>query len=509
MNFRVEENRLIRSVASAMILVMGVTSVAPAQGLATGRSRDPFKQPTQPVSTNMGVDSTAAVTPHVIPRGFDVPVDPKTYIIGPGDQFVLFFKPTSQEIPLRVLPEGVVMVPNAGLVRAAGLTIEAFRAELARALSSYYRSSEFHCELLVPRTFIVYVLGEVKTPGPVAMLPPFRVDTALTAAGGITDKGSERAVEIREAGQATVFVDQVKLMRLGDVAMNPMLHEGQTVFVPSRVHSCDVTGEVWRTGAYEILPGETIMDIVALAGGFTTNAETGKIVLEKLSVDEKVSITEMDQATAGTTAITDRDVIVVPDKRSFPGIDFVRVQGGGGRDGRIYLGEGETMQSFLPRFIRLRNDFDLAHARIERKKADGTFEFVNVDLAKILEGDTSAVNVELKSGDVINIPRLEDVVFVAGEVTRPGEIDFQRGLPAGRYIAMAGGPSERGSIDKLKIYDSLGNERSGDHDSTVYRGETILVRRRTGVILGNLFIGFVSLTSLFLSVYAVITANNN
>lgn len=508
MNFRVEENMLTRVVASVMILVMGVTTVAPAQGLATGRSRDPFKQPTQPVSTHMGVDSTAAVVPRVIPRGFDIPVDPKTYVIGPGDQFVLFFKPTSQEIPLRVLPEGVVMVPNAGLVRAAGLTIEAFRAELARALSSYYRSSEFHCELVVPRTFVVYVLGEVDTPGPVAMLPPFRVDTAITAAGGITEKGSERAVEIREAGQPTAFVDQVKLMRLGDVAMNPMLHEGQTVFVPSRVHMCDVTGEVWRTGTYEILPGETVMDIVALAGGFTTNAETGKIVLEKLSVDEKVSITEMDQATASATTITDRDVIVVPDKRSFPGIDFVRVQGGGGRDGRIYLGEGETMESFLPRFIRLRNDFDLAHARIERKKADGTFEFINVDLAKILEGDSS-VDVPLQSGDVINIPRLEDVVFVAGEVTRPGEIDFQRGLPAGRYIAMAGGPSSAGSVDKLRIYDSYGNERSGDHDSTVYRGETILVKRRTSVILGNLFIGFVSVTSLFLSVYAVITANNN
>jgi hypothetical protein len=73
---------------------------------------------------------------------------------------------------------------------------------------------------------------------------------------------------------------------------------------------------------------------------------------------------------------------------------------------------------------------------------------------------------------------------------------------------MAGGPSSAGSVDKLRIYDSYGNERSGDHDSTVYRGETILVKRRTSVILGNLFIGFVSVTSLFLSVYAVITANN-
>ncbi|MCI0451368.1 MAG: SLBB domain-containing protein [Candidatus Latescibacteria bacterium] len=497
-----------RVVSSAMILIMVATSVAPAQILQSRRPRDPFPQPTQatataPVDTTLARDLARAV-----PQGFDAPVDPKTYVIGPGDQFVLFFRSTGKEILLRVLPEGAVLVPNAGMVRAAGLTIEAFRAELARALASYYRSAEFFCELILPRNFVVYVLGEVARPGPVAMLPPFRVDAAITGAGGVTRSGSERAIEIRKDGEPTRLIDQLKFRRLGDVTMNPMLHEGQTVFVPSRGRTCDIVGEVWRSGTYEIAPNETVMDVVRLAGGFTTNAERNEIVLEQLSADEKVSIVKMDEATAATTVITDRDVIVVPDKRSFPGIDFVRVQGGGGRDGRIYLQEGETLQSFLPRFIRLRNDFDLSHARIERKKGDGTFEFISIDLSKVLEGDQS-VDVALQTGDVINIPRLEDVVFVGGEVMRGGEIEFQRGLPAGRYIAMAGGPSDAGSVDKLQIYDSYGNRRDGNRESVVYRGETILVKRRTGVILGNLFIGFVSLTSLFLSVYAVITANQD
>ena len=185
-----------------------------------------------------------------------------------------------------------------------------------------------------------------------------------------------------------------------------------------------------------------------------------------------------------------------------------RVQGGGGRDGRIYLQEGETLQSFLPRFIRLRNDYDLSHARIERKTGDGTFEFIPIDLAKVLDGEATA-DVPLQSGDVLNIPRLEDVVFVTGEVVRSGEIDFQRGLPAGRYIAMAGGPSNQGSVDRLQVYDNYGNRRDANRDSVVYRGETILVKRRKGVIFGNAFFGLVSVTSLFLSVYAVIQAENN
>jgi protein involved in polysaccharide export with SLBB domain len=487
-----------------MIYVVGVASVAPAQSVSPRRSRDPFRGIAPPTAP---ADTAGALPGRFIPRGLDAPVDPKTYVIGPGDQFILFFKSSGQQVPLHVLPEGSVVVPNAGMVRAAGLTIEAFRAELSRSLASYYRASEFFCELMVPRTFVVYVLGEVQTPGPVEMVPPFRLDAALVGAGGVTDRGGERAIEIREDGVPTRTIDQVKFRRLGDTGMNPMLHEGQRIFVPSRGPACQVVGEVWRDGAYEILPQETVVDLIVLAGGFTTNAERDKIVVEQLSDDEQVSIIELVEEDARATPVKDRDVIVVPDKRSFPGIEFVRVQGGGGRDGRIYLQEGETLQSFLPRFIRLRNDYDLANARIERKTGKESVEFIPVDLAAVLAGD-STVDVNLRSGDVINIPRLDDVVFVSGEVTLPGAIDFQRGLPAGRYIAMAGGPSQAGSIDKLEIYDSFGHTRDGDRNSVVYRGETILVKRRTGVILGNLFIGFVSLTSLFLSVYAVIRADN-
>ncbi len=499
---------LIRVVAYMMIVVMGVTTVAPAQILPSRRTRDPFNQPRQETTpTQAAVDSLRNVQPRVIPSGFDTPVDPKTYVIGPGDQFVLFFKGTGREVPLRVLPEGSVLVPNAGLVRAAGLTIEQFRAELSRTLASFYRSSEFFCELVVPRTFVVYVLGEVAIPGPVPMLPPFRVDTAIEAAGGVTNRGSQRAVELREPEKPVIKIDLVKFRRLGEPSMNPMLHEGQTVYVPSRGPSCQVTGEVWRGGDYEILPDETVVDLIALAGGFTTHAKRDEIVLEKLRENDEVTITKMDEAFAKTAIVRDSDVIVVPDKRSFPGIDFVRVQGGGGRDGRIYLQEGETLETFMPRFVRLRNDYDLAHARIERQRGDGTFEFISIDLAKIIDGEASA-DIPLQSGDVLNIPRLEDVVYVVGEVVRSGEIDFQRGLPASRYIAMAGGPSDGGSVDRLQIFDSYGNRRNGNRDSVVYRGETILVKKRKGVIFGNLFISFVSLTSLFLSVYAVIRADD-
>lgn len=501
-------SRISRVTASVMIWIMFVTTAAPAQILGTR------PDPRRTVNNAAGAavpaappDSTAGVLPSIPARGFDTPVNPDEYVIGPGDQFVLVVKSSGAQFNLSVLPGGDALLPNAGMVHAAGLTITQFRAELKKIAITYYKGGDFYCELVLPRTFVVYVFGDVTRPGPVQVSAPFRLDMIILAAGGIAPSGSWRKIQVQNPDSTMKTYDLMRLQRLGDLSQNPMLHEGQTIFVPARGPAIEVSGEVWNARTWEILPGETMMDMVKLSGGFTTDAERDQIVLERISENNHVSISNLNEARADTLHVQDHDVIVVPDKRSFPGIDFVRVQGGGGRDGRIYLQPGETMASFRPRFIRLRNDFDLASSNIERRGENGKVAFIPVDLKKLVDGDTTST-VVLKSGDVINIPRLQDVVFVAGEVVSPGGQEFQRGLPAGRYIAMAGGPTETGSIDKLEIYDDHGHRRDANRDSAVYRGETVLVKRRTGVILGNLFLGFVSLTSLFLSVYAVINQNN-
>jgi protein involved in polysaccharide export with SLBB domain len=499
-------SRLTRVTAAVMTWIMFVTTTAPAQIPLYRTTRQPTYRGMVPTAPPAAPSDSVVTSTPMVARGLDQPINPDEYVIGPGDQFVLVAKSSGVQYNLIVLPGGSVLVPNAGMVNAAGLTITKFREELRRVATTYFRGGEFLCELVVPRTFVVYVLGDVRRPGPVEISAPFRLDMIVNAAGGVADRGSMREVQVRGPNDSVQVYDLLRLTRLGLLDQNPMLHEGQSIFVPGRGAAAEVSGEVWRGATYEIVPGETVTDLINLAGGFTTNADRGRLVLERITADNQVEIHSLTEATLNTP-VQDRDVIVVPDRRSFPGIDFVRVQGGGGRDGRIYLQQGETLASFRPRFIRLRNDFDLSNSSIERRRDDGTVDFIKVDLKRLVEGDTTNT-VVLKSGDVINIPPLQDVVFVAGEVVNPGGQEFQRGLPAGRYIAMAGGPTEVGSIDKLEIYDDHGNRRDADRDDVVYRGETVLVKRRTGVILGNLFLGFVSLTSLFLSVYAVIQQND-
>jgi hypothetical protein len=162
---------------------------------------------------------------------------------------------------------------------------------------------------------------------------------------------------------------------------------------------------------------------------------------------------------------------------------------------------------FITRFIRLRDDHDLKHAVVERTDSSGVVEFIPVDLTKVIDGTGEDVDLGIRPGDVISIPIKDNQVYVTGEVTLPGPMDFQRGLPASRYIALAGGQTSRGSLDRLEIFDTEGNRRSGDRNSMVYRGETIRVKRNKSSVFGTLFVGFTSLASLILATIALSRTN--
>jgi protein involved in polysaccharide export with SLBB domain len=442
-------------------------------------------------------------------HGLDGPIDPSTYVVGPSDEYALFIRgPRETRIALRVLPEGTVVLPNVGTLSVAGLTITEFRQLLAEKLAPYYRNVEFDCQLVLPRTMLVPVLGEVNKPGAVELFAPFRLDAALAGAGGVADRGSLRAIEIVSTSGVERRVDFQSYLRLGERAENPSLREGWSVFVPSRGPSCQVIGEVWNGGGFEVLSGETVGDLIALAGGPTTVAMTDRIVLERLDVDDRLTVREMTWEEAQSTPIASRDAVVLPDRRSFPGTAFVRVYGGGGREGLINIQAGETLQSFLPRFVRLKDDHNLSRAVLERKLPSGDLRYIPVDLDKVIAGEEGA-GVVLEPGDVINIPPYEEVVFVVGEVNQPGPIPFQRGLTADRYVVLAGGPAGGGSIDRLEIISADGSKRKAGRNDTVYRGETVMVRQKKWRIFQQVFVSVTSLTSLVLSIYAVSRANNN
>ncbi|MCK5408311.1 MAG: SLBB domain-containing protein, partial [Candidatus Krumholzibacteria bacterium] len=339
-------------------------------------------------------------------------------------------------------------------------------------------------------------------PGAVQLHAPFRVSAAIEAAGGTTDKGSLRYLEIREKGEAVLTVDLFSFLKLGNTEDNPALKEGQSVYVPVRQASAHIAGEVWNGGRYEIRPGETITDLIRFAGGTMSYADLDLIVLERYETSGQVTVERYTLSEASDIQLQDRDQVVVPDRRTMEGGAFVLLRGGGGREGKVFIEDGETISAFIPRIVRLREDHDITRAIIERENEDGTVEYIRIDLEKIISGEQDG-SIPLQNGDIISVPITDKYVYLTGEVVDPGEIPFQRGLPAERYIALAGGPTRAGSMNKITIYSVDGTSREGDRESMVYRGDTILLERTFSSFIGPLFVGFTALTSLILSVIAV------
>ena len=74
---------------------------------------------------------------------------------------------------------------------------------------------------------------------------------------------------------------------------------------------------------------------------------------------------------------------------------------------------------------------------------------LTLDLDQLTNGDTDAI-VFVEDGDSIYIAKASRV-FITGEVTRPGEYKWDKGLTVNQAISLAGGPTKRGAAGRTKI----------------------------------------------------------
>ncbi len=430
------------------------------------------------------------------------PIDPATYVLGPSDQLLVILKGAETSMHyLRVFPEGNVVLPNHGAFQAAGLTLAGFTERVRELLQRYYRNMDIDVQLSVPRRFLIYVLGEVGTPGPVSINAMTRVSAAVQQAGGV--RGSRRLIEIREGDKTIRTVDLFMFLQTGDFEHNPTLTEGQTIFVPLKEISVNLIGEVRRTGRYEMIEGETAADLLRYGGGLGPFGISDVILRERIVAGKAEPVYIFSLEGADTVNITNLDVFVVDNILSYDLHNPVQVAGGGGRTGIFEVQEPEPLDEFLRRLWRIDpTAFDVEKAVLERPREDGTSDQIEFNVREVLAGGGHG-DMMVQPGDFIVIPPAITNVYVAGEVVAPGPVAFRPGLTAEKYVTLVGGPNDRGSYGKIKIVSLHGVERDVERGSVVYRGDTIIIGTKTSRIFGALWVGVISLTGLVIAIVAL------
>lgn len=160
----------------------------------------------------------------------------------------------------------------------------------------------------------VHVLGEVKNPGTYRITASDRLSEVLTRAGGLSDQGSQRNIEVRRKDEEVIKVDLQSFQLFGNLSNNPYLLDNDVVFVPLKSRSIQVVGAVKRPRDYELKHEKTLAEAIKLAGGFSVGVAMESPIKVVRFTNDKKEVLEVAENEGDMAAfmVKDGDVVVVP-----------------------------------------------------------------------------------------------------------------------------------------------------------------------------------------------------
>lgn len=177
------------------------------------------------------------------------------------------------------------VLPLAGEVSIAGVSLATATERINEALRGFHRFATVHVELVEPLGHRAAVLGTVSSPGLHPVAPSTRIADLLALAGGPREQTTDgESLVLADLAAATVVRDRrplpISVARAmeGHPMHNVRARAGDLVYVPSMSgRRVTVLGQVRSPKTVPFRPGLTLLDAVAMAGGATRDADGGDV----------------------------------------------------------------------------------------------------------------------------------------------------------------------------------------------------------------------------------------
>ncbi len=376
---------------------------------------------------------------------------PDNYLLGPGDTLAVRVWGNGiqyHDLEVPVSSEGTIPLAVVGDFAVGGLTLAEARASITAAYRKFYPRAEVSVTVSRLRTIEVFVVGDVVRPGRYLLPGMATVFTALYAAGGPADSGSLRRITIQRAGRQVAVVDLYEYLLEGNTTADQPLQSGDTVFVPVIGDVVTISGEVKRPGRYELLPGTTLADALAMAGGLRATGYGRRVQITRVQGNSQRIVLDVDllgqPGKWRQFSLVDGDEIVVLPVLEQPA-NTVIIEGEVERPGRYELLPGMTVAELIAKAEGLTESASRGTGHVLRKSPEGLREMFSFSVAAALGGDKTH-NLLLEPDDIVQVYNVNEVapppkVSITGAVARPGEYDFYRGMRISDLVAAAGGPT--------------------------------------------------------------------
>ena len=385
------------------------------------------------------------------------------YLIGPGDEIiVMLWGETQFRQVLKVNREGFIFIPEIGQVFVNGLSMSLLESKLFRVLSQSYASLNpyggkattfLDISLGNLRPLRIQVLGEVSQPGAYTVSPSATLFSALYYFNGPTTLGSLRDIQLIRGGVTLSNIDFYDYLLTGKSPNDQNLQLDDVIFVPRRMKTVTIKGEINRPGIYELKPGEDLKDILSMAGDLKITAYQDRIQIDRIvSFDKReelgmdrmytdVNIKELNKMN-NSFDLQDGDVIQI-----FSVLDLrqnvVDIRGSVTRPGKYDIGDSLSLSQLILKADSLSGDAYLERVDVVRTKSDFTEELIRLNLDKVINNDPEH-DILLTGLDRVRVYGKAEMVSktfvsISGHVKNPGIYSLQKNMNLHDLVFKAGG----------------------------------------------------------------------
>lgn len=365
------------------------------------------------------------------------------YQLGPGDGLSIDVWGAAQKnYSVTISKQGTVILESLSPIYVNGLTIAQASKKIKSKLSTIYAGigSEVGADIYLSqaRTIIVNIIGQVNTPGTYTLSSLATPINALYAAGGPSENGSFRSIELVRNGKTITTLDVYEFLLQGK-NKQVFLQDNDVLLIPPYQNRIQIEGAVKTQGFFELKENESANDLLTYAGGFSSNAYKDELFVERIE-GLKRSLVSVHKENYKNFTIKDGDYISIKSVTN-QYTNRVSIEGEVNVPGSYPLNETKTLKDLIDQAQGFTDVALLSRGLLYRTENGFEQELTSFSIDEVLNHQ---LNLNLQANDRVEILSNEILIDdleirVQGMVNKPGNFTYYKNIKVGDVIAQAGG----------------------------------------------------------------------
>jgi polysaccharide biosynthesis/export protein len=440
-----------------------------------------------------------------------------SYILDFGDTLEIQLIGQKNSIDsLSIKRDGSINIPEIGKLFISGLSLDDANRLIESKINAAYIGVDAFITLVNIRDIQILVTGNAYKPGIYTLNGNSNILNALSMAGGISENGSYRKIDLLRNDEVIKSVDLYDIFIYGKSGFGERLRSGDSILVRPSMNMVTISGAVKRPALYELTDDNNFSDLIKYGDGFADNADLDTVRIERPLKDDTsfINISSISQLSSIQVKSSDKLNVRAYDRRT------VTITGAINTPGVYTIAKGETLSSLIAKAEGYKDNAysfggillnkralelneiaaeKLYKSFVQRLITKGDALFASESLPFILEelknteisGRVMAefdldviesnpdLDTTLDDGDEIVIPIKSEQVYIFGEVNQPGAIRYKSSQEITQYIVRAGGLLESSDRNNIFIIHPNGEVNRTSNSS----GLSLLSNRNNGILV--------------------------